>query len=526
LQQTLYRKDDVMMRFIQRHAEQIIGTLRGWDRLRFRGTVRMLANVTGLDRFLGYTGRGLRKEFGKHALELSRQVRQQSQQAFETSQRPVIHVDSPSVCKEDLAREIARRDAVKQGPICLITAVEGCWSFDIKSNRATGHLDLAPTYRKCLHLYHYQIHRQLGFMHTRLQTWLPFNVWVNLNGREWLGRQLDAVGMGYRRHENCFTQVDDMAAAQALLDEQVSVDWTKLLKPLGETANPALRPIMGRYEMDYYWSLDQSEYATDVLFRTPGALARLYPSLLRQGIETFSSPDVMRFLGRRVDKGITPRFSGEVISDLRSRPEGVRIKHRVNDNSVKMYDKAGSVLRVETTLNNVRDLKSPRQRKGKQVWMPMRKGVADAPRRAAVSAASNDRYLNALSAAQTPTPLKTLTEGLSRPVRWKKQSVRGLNLLGADDATLLAAIGRGEFVVNGLRNRDLQQLIFPAACKAGQQKRRSGQVTRKLRMLRAHGLIQKVPHTHRYTVTDKGRQIIAAIAAAREANIEKLAKAA
>jgi hypothetical protein len=204
----------------------------------------------------------------------------------------------------------------------------------------------------------------------------------------------------------------------------------------------------------------------------------------------------------------------------------VRIKHRVNDNSVKMYDKAGSVLRVETTLNNVRDLKSPRRVKGKQVWMPMRKGVADAPRRAAVSAASNDRYLNALAAAQTPTPLKTLTEGLSRPVRWKKQSVRGLNLLGADDATLLAAVGRGEFVVNGLRNRDLQPLIFATACKAGQQKRRSGQVTRKLRMLRAHGLIQKVPHTHRYIVTDTGREVIAAIAAAREANIEKLAKAA
>jgi hypothetical protein len=230
----------------------------------------MLANVTGLGRFLSYTDRGLVKEFGKHALD--------------------------------------RRDGVKEGPICLITAVEGCWSFDLKSNRATGHLDRVRAYRKCLHLYHYQIHPQLGFMHTRLQTWLPFNLWVNVNGREWLGRQLDAAGIGYRRHENCFTQVDDLPAAQALLDRQVSIDWERLLEPLGEAANPARRSIVGTYEIDYYWSLDQSEWATDLLFKDPVALKRLYPGLLRQGIETFSSPQVMRFLGRRVDKGITPRF--------------------------------------------------------------------------------------------------------------------------------------------------------------------------------------------------------------------------
>ena len=515
-----------MKRFIQQHAGQIIGTLCGWDRLRFRGTLRMLANVTGLGRFLRATDRGLAKEFGKHALELSRQVRQESQQVIEKAGRPVVHLDSPSVCKEDLARDIAKRDGIREGPICLITAVEGCWSYDVRSNRATGHLDRVHAYRKCLHLYHYQIHPKFGFMHTRLQTWLPFNLWVNINGREWLGRQLDAAGIGYRRHENCFTQVNDMAAAQAFLDEQIGVDWTELLKPLGETVNPARRSIVGDYDIDYYWSLDQSEYATDVLFRSPAALGQLYPSLLRQGIETFASPDVMRFLGRRVDKGITPRFSGEVISDLRGRCDGMRIKHRINDNSVKMYDKARSVLRVETTLNDVRDMKSPRLVNGKQVWSPMRKGVADAPRRAEVSAASNDRYLDALSVAKTPTPLKTVTEGLSRRVRWKKQPVRGLNLLGTEDAALLAAVGRGEFIINGFRNRDLQRLLFDGAAEGAEKKRRSGQVTRKIRMLRAHGLIHKVQHTHRYQVSDKGRQVIAAIHAAREADIEKLAKAA
>src|ERR1700691_5947662 len=100
-----------------------------------------------------------------------------------------------------------------------------------------------------------------------------------------------------------------MAAAQAFLDEQIDVDWTELLKPVSEAVNPALRSIVGKYEMDYYWSIDQSEHATDILFRTAADLEAIYPSLLRQGIETMSSLDVMRFLGRRVEKGMTPRFA-------------------------------------------------------------------------------------------------------------------------------------------------------------------------------------------------------------------------
>jgi len=516
-----------MKQFLQQHAGSVTGAISGWDRLRFRGTLRMLANVTGLCRFLSYTGH-LFKDFGKYALELSQQVRAASLAAAESSGRPVVPINSPSVSKEQTALEIAKRDGIKEGLVCVLTAVEPCWSYNIQSNRKTGHLDLIHQYRKCQHLYHYQIHPVLGFMHVRLQTWLPFNISVNVNGREWLARQMDAAGIGYKRHENCFTSIDDLDAAQALLDGQVGFDWAATLGGLADaTVNPFRKKLVGDYDIPYYWSLDQSEWATDVLFRSQGELAKLYPSLIRHGIESFGSREVMRFMGRSVARGITPRFAGEVTSDVCHRPEGVRIKHRVNLNSVKMYDKAGSVLRVETTLNNVRDLKSPRHVEGKKVWKPMRKGVADIPRRAEVSAASNGRYLDALAAVKTPLPLKTLTENLGQPVQWKRKQTRGLNLLGREDAALLQAAGRGEFLINGLRNRDLQALLFAKPTDdPAEKRRRSGQVTRKLRLLRAHGLIHKLPHTHRYMVSDKGRQVISALHAAREADIEKLGKAA
>jgi hypothetical protein len=110
---------------------------------------------------------------------------------------------------------------------------------------------------------------------------------------------------------------------------------------------------------------------------------------------------------------------------------------------------------------------------------------------------------------------------------WLGRPVRGLNLLGAQGSALLEAIGRGEFLINGLRNRDLQTLLYARPPQdPAEKRRRGGQITRKLRMLRAHGLIHKLPHTHRYMVSQKGRQVIAALHAAGEADIETLTKAA
>jgi hypothetical protein len=514
-----------MNAFVQQHVDSVIGMIRGWDRLRFRGTVRMLANLTGMKRFLECTRHRL-KEFGDYAQQTSRQVRSASLAVAESAGRPVIHLDSPVAGKEEIALEIARRDGIEEGLIAVVTAVESCCSYDVRSDRARGLLELYPRQRKCQHLYHYMIHPLFGLMYARLQTWFPFNLFIGLNGREWLARQMDAAGIRYVRHDNCFPRISDPEAAQRMLDEQVNLNWEQTLGELGRQVNPALEKIIGKLRIGYYWSLDQSEWATDVMFKDRGELDLLYPDLVRHAMESFRSPQVMSFLGRRVDKGITPRFSGEVVSDLCRRIEGTRVKHSVNRNSVKMYNKAGSILRVETTLNDMRDLRAPRVVDGRKVWMPMRKGVADMPRRAEVSDASSRRYLEALAAVNTPLPLKTLTDQLSKPTTWNGKRARGLNLLGPD-AEILQAVGGGEFLINGFRNRDVQAALFgPPSIDPAVNQKRSGQVTRKLRLLRAHGLIQKVPHTHRYLVSAKGRQLIAALHAAREADIQKLSKAA
>jgi hypothetical protein len=103
---------------------------------------------------------------------------------------------------------------------------------------------------------------------------------------------------------------------------------------------------------------------------------------------------------------------------------------------------------------------------------------------------------------------------------------RALNVFG-DDGKVLSALGQGEFAVNGFRNGDLQTSLFekPAETKAERQKR-SGKVTRLLRLLKAHGLIKKVPKTHRYHVTVKGRLAVTALSTAKQSSIKKLSELA
>ena len=517
-----------MCRFLLQHASSVIGMLSGWDRLRLRGTLRSIAYPQALSRFLSYSKR-LLKGFGEFAEDSSRQVRAAALAVAEQAGRPTQYLPNPGVSKEQVAREIARRDGVAQGMICALSAVEPCWSFALAKDPASGHIELKNAYRKCLHVYHYYLHPVFGFMHVRLQTWLPFNVQICINGREWLSRQMQAAGIESLRKDNCFLWISDVPGAQKLLDQQARFNWAPALDPLADSVNPVLRSVLAPWEMEYYWSIDESEWATDLMFKRTGQLSQLYPSLIRHGMESLGSRDVMRFLGQRVPLhgNSHRRDCREIVSDLKQRPEGIRIKHRLQNNSVKMYNKQGSVLRVETTLNNMRELKSPRRENGKVVWKQMRKGVVDARRRAKVSDAANRRYLDAMASVATPTPLKTLTQSLSQPAKLQGRRVRGLNLLGEADATLLEVVGRGEFLINGLRNRDLQAALFPDPTDdPAEKRRRSGQVTRRLRMLRAHGLIRKLPHTHRYLVTQKGRELITALMAAREADTAKLAKAA
>lgn len=398
----------------------------------------------------------------------------------------------------------------------------------------TKHLELRPAVRKCLHQYFYLDHPTFGPMHVRVQTWVPFQIKVVLNGRDWLARQLDAAGIGYLKKDNTFTAIDDFEGAQALLEAQLRVNWPMALDGLVSRFHPVHAEWMpASSRVPYYWTVEQSEWATDVVFRSPAGLQAVYPRLVHHAITTFSSRDVLRFLQQKVPAsgGLHGSFAGEVVSDLKHRPEGVRIKHASGLNSVKLYDKQGRVLRVETTIHDADDLKVYRPAgddpAGELKWQPLRKGIADLHRRCELSQAANERYLEALAAVESPVPLGELSGPLCRRLVRDGRRYRALNPLGEADARLLEFVGRGEHLITGFRNRDVRRHLYGERSKdAAVHRRQSGRVSRLLALLRAHGLIQKIPRTHRYQVTERGREPIAAILAARAAGVEKLVGAA
>jgi hypothetical protein len=424
--------------------------------------------------------------------------------------------------------------------ICILKALEPCLTYDVRGNRETHQIELCLRQRKCVHLYHYLIHPVFGFLHVRLQTWYPFSLQVCLNGREWLSRQLDRASLAYIRRDNSFSFLDDLPRAQRLMDRQLNAPWDRLLAALVCRVHPAaeqfhLRAPDGSQEpLRYYWSVAQSEWASDVMFEDRESLVCVYNRLIRHSILAHGPQDVLRFFGKRQPT----RCAGELLSDVRTRVEGVRIKHRYRGNSLKMYDK-GNNLRFEMTLNQPQGFKVYRRAEGDPdgppQWRPLRKGLADLKRRAQLCQAANERLMEAQAALVESQSLEELTGSLCRPVfrpRFRPDGTpmphrrfRALNPFGEPDAQLLQAISCPEFCERGFRNRDLVARLYHTPARDDRERRRhSAAVTRKLALLRAHRLIQKIPRTHRYQLTPLGRKAIAGILAAKHATIEQLTR--
>jgi hypothetical protein len=508
--------------FVAAHSDKVTGVISGFDRLRLQGTLRALYVPEIFAHYL-WRAQVLSKDYKAHLTSVSARICHHADAIARRAGLTVRYVRSAATRKEELVAEMRRAQPRRAGLVAVLSAVEPCRTWKMRGNYQTKRLEPQLEWGKCLHLYFYLVHRELGLMHLRLQTWFPFLVHVVLNGREWLCRQLDRAGSGYRRADNCLPAIDDCARAQALLDAQAKTRWPELLDPLITRFHPEQRRLHGLLPVDYYWTVAQSEYATDVMFRDRAALQAVYPRLVHHGITHLGTTDVLRFLGR-----CHPGQS-EVQTSRLTREEGTRLKHWVDGNSLKLYDK-GSVLRAEGTINHPEAFKvwraSERDARGPKAWRALRRSIADLPRRAEVSRAATDRYFGALAAVEHGEPLGKSVAGVCRPLVRKGRRHRALNPFAADDAALLAVVNHADFALRGLRNRDVRERLYPQAPAGLTPRQTTSRVSRQLALLRAHGLLARVAKTHRYIITKKGRIAITALLAAAHASTAQLTKLA
>jgi hypothetical protein len=491
-------------RFVGKFADSIVTTLSCVDRLIFKGYLP-LGGDKQLNQFVDRLGIR-RKDFLPQLEPLSRQLVEHAKSAAAREGAPYQYLQGPH-SKEKLIDQIVRERKLTNGLIAVLCCLESCRT--VKLRHGDGKPQLAFTRRPQRVLYYYLLDRDFGRVHVRIETWFPFTIQIYVNGHDWLAQQLVRQQAGFVQQDNCFLKLDDPAAAQRIADRFFHLAWQHRLDRWAKQVNPLLKKVPWLRAMEYRWVIDQFEYSTDVLFRSRQHLAELYSRLLDHAAVNFQAQDILTFLGRKLHGN----FQGEVLTQTqKDRHPGARIKHRMKNNWLKMYDKFGQVLRVETVINNPREFKVRRRRKRhgrwKRVWCPMNKGLANLYQYQASAQAANVRYLEALSVVNDPAPAYQQVAALVQPKVQKERSYAGFNPACREDIQLFRAVLRGEHELHGFRNADIRRLLLLDDKDPLQRRRARAAVGRRLKRLHVRGLIARIPHTRRWKVTALGHRTL------------------
>jgi hypothetical protein len=498
--------------FVAKYRPQINGSLECFDRLILRGHLPMAGTGYFL-RWLSSKQIALNLNqlqegwwnFKDAAPWFAETLKNHAHALAAQSGRPYRHLVRAERMEEN-ARKLAQQDGITDGLVCVYGVLETCRTFRV--HYGEGRPQVRPGQRVCLVVYFYWMDREFGLMHLKLQTWFPFTVQVYLNGHEWLARKLATRGIAFEKIDNAFIELADAEQANECARKFSRRDWPKLLDCWARRINPLLKDWLAG--QNYYWVIDQAEFSTDVLFADRATLAGLRRGLYEHATSCFGAEQMMTFLGRRYRE----TFQGEVRTHWRRREPGAAVKHWVKSNAIKMYDKAGRVLRIETVINNPKEFFVHRPRlknDGREVigWFAMNKGVANLYRYAQVSQRANERYLEALSVVNDLGVGQRELDWRCAPVCFQGRRRRGLQPLSRDDQALFQAVVRGEHAVRGFRNGEVAERLYgPSPKDPSERRRRSGRVSRRISLLRAHGLVAKYPRSRRYRVTNAGQRFM------------------
>jgi len=233
--------------------DKINGVITGFDRIVFKGMLRPIMFAVGMQSFL-YRQDVLNKDFKAYVMNQSKTI---VESAEEISKRlcgvSTTYISSCYDRKETLAHARQKETGITEGLIGVWSCVESCHTFKSTFNAEAAYPILRHEQSKCKHLYYYFDDPIYGFMSIRLQTWAPYEIQIALNGREWLRRSLEANSCKYVLSGNKFLHIDDYKLAQELLDNQLDVDFSKVLNSFLPSVFPQMQQIVPG--MSYYWTL-------------------------------------------------------------------------------------------------------------------------------------------------------------------------------------------------------------------------------------------------------------------------------
>lgn len=486
------------MLLTDKHADKIYGIVTCYDRMIIQGYIPTWSHAEAMTNYLKTNNIRI-FDFSNFSQPLTAQIRQNAQRIADENGIEIEFIRKlHAFRKDDRIKEIISKTGKTDGLVHIFSAMEQCNTYKPWHDKSTGKTFLKFEQSKCLHYYFYFLDKELGLCYLRVPTWAPFRLQFYMNGHNLLANKLQKKDIRYRMVDNAFLEISDVETAQKLSDRINPEDLHKVLDVFAKR----YAPVADSLGLGYTWTIQQIECATDIMFKQPKNLQPLYDEIIRTAIHTVKPDNIATFLGQR----ITYNCCKEIGTNFNQRILGTRIKHHMGDVSIKMYDKFGHVLRIESTCNDVSSFRVKREVKHRdgsstEQKAPLKKSIYSLYQLFTILKAANYRYLEFISDFDDHSDGRQKLTEVTSPVVDNERSYRGLNFFDEKDLRILETISRGEYMTFGMQAKDIREHIPGISPSA---------MSRIFKRLRLHGLIERAEGTYKYFSTAFGKEVIAA----------------
>jgi len=392
--------------------------------------------------------------------------------------------------KDDVAAQYRAHFRGNEGILFIGKAQEKTAVFrtERRTNPATGqkYAWLVRSTAMVNHFYCYGIDDDFGPFFLKFCTYFPYNAKLCINGHEYVKRQLAKEGIAFEALDNGVLTCANPQRLQELCDGLSAATIDKLLRKwlarLPHPFTPADRRAGYRYDV----SILQAEFSLTQVLDRPQSGRIFFEEVIRENLDLGRPDQVQLIFERRVTKRTPGRFRTRVLTDGVVPTLHIDYKH----SRIKQYHKEGRALRTETTINDTRDF-------------GIGKRLLNLAALRQVGFQANRRLLHVQTISQDCAVGEDAFRQVNEPVVVNGQRASALRFADRAVQALFSALLVFRLLPRGFSNRDLRDHWAPLVGRTAQSMTQ-GQMSYHLRRLRLHGLIERIPRTHRYRLTDSG----------------------